>query len=77
MLYESNISLKVIQEWLGHSDSMILSIYTYSDYRSKVSSANVILAFYLKTTDVEAARKWNSLKCTTLESGELMLVDGL
>ena len=43
-LYASGISIKDIQEWLGHSDiSTTLNIYTHLDYRSKVSSANAII----------------------------------
>ena len=44
LLYASGVSIKDIQEWLGHSDiSTTLNIYTHLDYRSKVSSANAII----------------------------------
>ena len=47
LLYANGVSLKEIQEWLGHSDIGTTSnIYTHLDYSSKVSSANAILAFY-------------------------------
>ena len=44
LLYASGVSIKDIQEWLGHSDiSTTLNIYTHLDYMSKVSSANAII----------------------------------
>ena len=44
LLYASGVSIKDIQEWLGHSDiSTTLNIYTHLDYRNKVSSANAII----------------------------------
>jgi len=47
LLYANGVSLKEIQEWLGHSDIGTTSnIYTHLDYSSKVSSANAILPFY-------------------------------
>lgn len=47
LLYANGVSLKEIQEWLGHSDIGTTSnIYTHLDYSSKVASANAILAFY-------------------------------
>ena len=47
LLYTNGVSLKEIQEWLGHSDIGTTSnIYTHLDYSSKVSSANAILPFY-------------------------------
>ena len=47
LLYANGVSLKEIQEWLGHSDIGTTSnIYTHLDYSSKASSANAILACY-------------------------------
>lgn len=44
LLYANDVSIKDIQEWLGHSDiSTTLNIYTHLDYRNKVSSANAII----------------------------------
>lgn len=49
LLYAHGVSLKEIQEWLGHSDiSTTSNIYTHLDYSSKVSSANAILEFFPK-----------------------------
>ena len=54
LLYDNGVSLKEIQEWLGHSDIGTTSnIYTHLDYSSKVSSANAILAFYPQNTRVQ------------------------
>lgn len=44
LLHANGVSMKEIQEWLGHSDiSTTLNIYTHLDYNSKVASANAIL----------------------------------
>lgn len=56
LLYANGVSLKEIQEWLGHSDIGTTSnIYTHLDYSSKVSSASAILPFYPATPALNAA----------------------
>ena len=52
LLYSHGVSLKEIQEWLGHSDiSTTSNIYTHLDYSSKVASANAILSLLEPTAD--------------------------
>ncbi len=47
LLYANGVSMKEIQEWLGHSDiSTTSNIYTHLDYSSKVASANAIIGIY-------------------------------
>lgn len=44
LLLANGVSLKHIQEWLGHSDfSTTANIYAHLDYQSKISSAKAIL----------------------------------
>ena len=43
LLLANNVPMKQIQEWLGHSDiSTTANIYSYLDFSSKISSANVM-----------------------------------
>ena len=43
LLLANDVPMKQIQEWLGHSDiSTTANIYSHLDYRSKVSSANIM-----------------------------------
>jgi hypothetical protein len=46
-LYANEVSIKEIQEWLGHSNiSTTANIYTHLDFNSKIASANAILGVY-------------------------------
>ena len=45
LLLANGVSMKQIQEWLGHSDfSTTANIYAHLDYHSKISSAEAILS---------------------------------
>ena len=47
LLYANGVSMKEIQEWLGHSQlSTTSDIYTHLDFKSKISSANAIIKFF-------------------------------
>ncbi len=56
LLYANGVSLKEIQEWLGHSDIATTSnIYTHLDFNSKISSANAILNFFPEQPQMKRA----------------------
>lgn len=45
LLLANGVSMKQIQEWLGHSDfSTTANIYAHLDYHSKLMSADAMLA---------------------------------
>ena len=44
LLLANNVSMKQIQEWLGHSDfSTTANIYAHMDPRAKISSAEAMV----------------------------------
>lgn len=62
LLLANGVSLKQIQEWLGHSDfSTTANIYAHLDYSSKISSAKA-MAEGLSLPDVSAIRNaWDDI----------------
>ncbi len=55
LLYANGVSLKEIQEWLGHSNiSTTSNIYTHLDFSSKISSANAILSVYPSKSECDS-----------------------
>jgi len=45
LLYDNGVSLKEIQEWLGHSNiATTANIYTHLNYKNKINSANAIMS---------------------------------
>ena len=44
LLLKNGVSMKQIQEWLGHSDfATTANIYSHLDYNSKIMSANAMM----------------------------------
>jgi len=63
LLYAHGVSLKEIQEWLGHSDiSTTSNIYTHLSFNSKVSSANAILnVFPIASHESDSSQRLKSV----------------
>ena len=58
LLYAHGVSLKEIQEWLGHSNiSTTANIYTHLSFDSKVFSANAILDVFPGASLTEKTKK--------------------
>lgn len=60
LLYANGVSLKEIQQWLGHSDiSTTANTYTHLDYSSKEATANAILSVLdpIQGVQVEASNE--------------------
>lgn len=52
LLYENDVDMKAIQEWLGHSNiSTTMNIYTHLNYKNKVTSANAIIGLLPGTNE--------------------------
>ena len=56
LLFSHGVSLKEIQEWLGHSNiSTTANIYTHMDFNKKISSANAIVGILGKEKESTSA----------------------
>lgn len=56
LLFSHGVSLKEIQEWLGHSNiSTTANIYTHMDFNKKISSANAIIGLLGKEKESTSA----------------------
>lgn len=56
LLFSHEVSLKEIQEWLGHSNiSTTANIYTHMDFNKKISSANAIIGLLGKEKESTSA----------------------
>ena len=54
--------MKMIQEWLGHSDfSTTANIYAHLDYTSKLSSAKAMVSGIVLPESVDFAGKWGDI----------------
>lgn len=56
LLFSHGVSLKEIQEWLGHSNiSTTANIYTHMNFNKKISSANAIIGLLGKEKESTSA----------------------
>ena len=54
LLYDNGVSLKEIQEWLGHSNiATTANIYTHLNYKNKINSANAIMSLLCGGNETE------------------------
>ena len=62
LLLANGVSLKQIQEWLGHSDfSTTANIYAHLDYRSKISSAQAMEQGMLLPRSDDFGSRWENV----------------
>ena len=61
LLLANGVTLKQIQDWLGHSDfSTTANIYAHLDYSSKLSSAQAIVSGMTLPETVDFGSKWET-----------------
>ena len=48
LLYDGGVDIKGIQDWMGHSSvSTTANIYTHLNYKTKITSANILMGTIL------------------------------
>lgn len=72
LLLANGVSMKEIQEWLGHSDfATTANIYSHLDYSKKISSANMMVSVIGNKKPLSSANESDNLEESVLESQEL------
>ena len=62
MLLANGVSLKHIQEWLGHSDiGTTANIYSHLDYKSKITSVQVMEIGLTLPEGGDFSSRWSSI----------------
>ena len=62
LLLANGVPMKMIQEWLGHSDfSTTTNIYAHLDYTSKLSSAKAMVSGMAPPESVNFGSKWTEI----------------